>query len=241
MNKPIPIEIGERHGYLVVMREELNYRDKNGRKQRMYHVRCDCGKELMLTPIQIKKRNKCSKECLAQIGTSEPPSEIGEIWKPIAESNGLYLISNYGKVWSYRKRDYIAQHKHRNGYWFIQIRANGETLYFSIARLVAKYFVDNPHGHAEVNHINEDKDCNIYSNLEWCTRKYNCNYGERNTPISRRVVQLDANGAFVAEYKSAQEAMRQTNIQQSDITRCCQGTRKSAKGTYWKYKDNYNE
>ena len=56
----------------------------------------------------------------------------------------------------------------------------------------------------------------------------------------RPVVQYTADDTFVAEYKSAREAMRQTGVQQSDITRCCQGLKRSAKGTYWRYKDALN-
>ena len=50
---------------------------------------------------------------------------------------------------------------------------------YKVHRLVALAFVDNPNGYPEINHIDEDKRNNTYSNLEWCTTRYNLTYGHR--------------------------------------------------------------
>lgn len=237
MNKPIPVDVGQRHGSLVIVSEECGYRNEKGRKLRMFHVHCDCGADLLMAPSDFERRTRCSQDCAAQIGASMPDELPGEVWVSIPETKGLYLVSNKGRIWSFRKKSCMKPQQHPNGYWFVYLRINNKSIYFSVHRLVARFFVENPNNYAEVNHKDENKGNNCADNLEWCTRKYNCNYGERNTPISRRVVQCDAYGNDVIEYKSACEAMRQTGINQADITRCCQGKRKSAKGTYWRYKE----
>jgi len=52
-----------------------------------------------------------------------------------------------------------------------------------VHRLIGKAFIDNK-GLPEINHKDEDKTNNHVSNLEWCTHKYNCNYGTRGKRIS---------------------------------------------------------
>ena len=71
---------------------------------------------------------------------------------------------------------------------------NGKSKYASIARTVAKAFCEPKEGCNEVNHINECKDSNYAINLEWCDRKYNCNYGNRNKNISRPILQYSLDG-----------------------------------------------
>ena len=46
-----------------------------------------------------------------------------------------------------------------------------------VHRLVAQAFIPNPNGYKEINHKDEDKTNNRVSNLEWCDRLYNMNYG----------------------------------------------------------------
>ena len=109
---------------------------------------------------------------------------ILEIWKPISNSNGKYEVSNTGKV---RALDYqgtgqtkeLKLTKDRlSGYMRVRIKkADGKTVYALVHRLVADAFIDNKGGLPCVNHMDEDKTNNNIANLEWCTYKYNSNYG----------------------------------------------------------------
>ena len=118
-----------------------------------------------------------------------------ESWKDIEGYEGLYQISNLGKVRSLNRivqgtNDYfqkgIELKPIDNGkYLFVTLRKNGNKKIFYIHRLVAEYFVDNPNNYNEVNHIDENKHNNSYNNLEWCTHKYNANYGTRNERIAK--------------------------------------------------------
>lgn len=234
--KAIPIEIGYRNGFLTVVKQVHNQYDSYGVKLRSFLVRCDCGNERILSTDQVLKRTKCSRTCQAQ-RNSTPPINDGEEWKHIEEYEGMYMVSNLGRIWSCKSGKIIRPRRFKNGYYGVNLGNNNKFYNVSIARMVAKYFVPNPNNYSEVNHIDEDKSNNKASNLEWCTRKYNCNYGKRNDAKARPVLQYSKDGFFISEYKSTREAMRQTGTQPSAITLCCQGKYKSAGGFIWKYKE----
>ncbi|RFZ78320.1 endonuclease [Lacrimispora amygdalina] len=113
-----------------------------------------------------------------------------EVWKPIFGYEDLYEISNYGRVKSIERlvksnnnnfrlqKESIRKPTVNNrGYFSIRLCKNGKYKAQFIHRLVAIAFIDNPNNLPEVNHKDEDKKNNRVENLEWCTRKYNMNYG----------------------------------------------------------------
>lgn len=130
-----------------------------------------------------------------------------EIWKPVVGYEGLYEVSNLGRVKSLdrivtvRRKDGTSfQRPHKgqmiriqkcsNGYRHVPLCKDGRSLIARVHRVVAEAFIDNPEGLPEVNHIDEDKTNNRADNLEWCTHQYNNSYGtkplfgERN-PMSK--------------------------------------------------------
>ena len=117
-----------------------------------------------------------------------------EEWKDIEGYEGLYQVSNKGRIKSlnYRrtgKEGMLKGKPDKNGYLIVFLYKKGEKPKpFLIHRLVAIMFLHNPNNYLEVNHIDEDKTNNNVENLEWCTRKYNMNYGTRNerASISRK-------------------------------------------------------
>ena len=105
-----------------------------------------------------------------------------EIWKDIEGYEGLYQVSNLGRVKSlgfdkWHKGRLIKAHfdglKH---YLFVQLYKNGVCKKINVHRLVATAFVPNPNNLPQVNHKDEGKTNNQADNLEWCTNKYNINY-----------------------------------------------------------------
>lgn len=115
-----------------------------------------------------------------------------EIWKDIEDYEGLYQVSNHGRVKSLghytlmkngRIRFHegkVIEHQHyTNGYCFVCLSKNGIHKQILLHRLVLITFNGNIQGY-EVNHIDEDKDNNRLDNLEWVTHRYNCQYGTRN-------------------------------------------------------------
>lgn len=134
--------------------------------------------------------------------------------------------------------------KNRNGYIYAVLSKNGVAKSTSIHRLVAKAFIPNPLNFREVNHKDENKSNNCVENLEWCTPKYNINYGtgkERalkgRLPTLKRckTVQKDKQGHIIAIYSSIKEASEKTGFYHQNIQACCAGKIKSCHGFVFEY------
>lgn len=173
-----------------------------------------------------------------------------EVWKDIKGYEGLYQISNQGRVKSVKKDLIMSPCIRQHGYLAVQLFGRGghpkrgfKT--FSIHRLVAEAFIPNPESKTEVNHINEDKTDNRVENLEWATRVENCNHGTlrgrksewmtNNPKRSRPVAQLTLDGERIATYPSIHEAYRVTGVYPDNIWRACNGVYSQAKGYMWRY------
>lgn len=102
-----------------------------------------------------------------------------EIWKDIEGYEGLYQVSNLGRVKSlnYNKtrKEKILSCGDKNGYLFVVLCKNGKHKQFQVHRLVAQEFVPNPENKPYVDHINTIKNDNRVENIRWCTHKENCN------------------------------------------------------------------
>lgn len=112
-------------------------------------------------------------------------------WKDIPGYEGLYRISTSGEIYSYpRKGNFGRNHflkfrVDKGGYLRVLLSKNSKSKEMLVHRLVAKAFLPNPHNLPEVNHKDENTKNNNVSNLEWCTSKYNSNYGTRNKRMAK--------------------------------------------------------
>lgn len=154
-----------------------------------------------------------------------------EIWIDIQKYEGLYQISNLGRVKSIprlvgegtrfkhiSKERIIKSHPNKSGYLQVRLCKNGVmSASISIHRLVAIAFVPNPDNLPEVNHKDEDKLNNSPDNLEWCTKAYNTRYGTRTARTSKPILQYTKDGVFVRRFNSVREASRTLNIGSSNI------------------------
>lgn len=103
-----------------------------------------------------------------------------EIWKDIKGFEGLYQISNYGRVWSCRRGNYKVPDANNFGYLRIQLSVKKKHYRFFIHRLVAETFLPNPENKTQVNHKDCDKTNNYVGNLEWTTPSENMNHAYIN-------------------------------------------------------------
>ena len=163
-----------------------------------------------------------------------------EIWKDVKGYEGLYQVSNLGRVKSlnYRrsgKERLLSLAHDKDGYLYVCFRKNGKQKLHKVHRLVAQAFIPNPDNLPQVNHKDENKTNNNVKNLEWCTNEYNHNYGTRNERVgkslSKKIICITTGEIF----NSMREACRKYNIHTGSMTECCQGKRKTAGGYKWEY------
>jgi len=105
---------------------------------------------------------------------------VDEIWKEVSGFNGMYRISNCGRLESiFTGSPIIREPSLNKGYPSICLRINKKTINKRIHRLVAEAFIPNPDNKKTINHIDGNKQNNHVSNLEWCTQKENVQHAYR--------------------------------------------------------------
>lgn len=137
-----------------------------------------------------------------------------EIWKDIKDYEGLYQVSNLGRVKSLgnkkRKEKILKPCKVKSGYLRVQL-SKRKMFYvrkmFFVHRLVAESFISNPYNLPQVNHLDLNKENNNISNLEWVSPKKNIEYSE-----ATKIKCLDLKTNKVTIYPSIREATRQLEI-----------------------------
>lgn len=167
-------------------------------------------------------------------------------YKDIEEFPG-YKIGNDGTIISNRKiKGIIKTFPNPEGYYFAYLYRNKIRHAVAVHRLVAKYFVNNPNEFDCVNHIDENKGNNIYTNLEWCSRSYNRKYGtcenRRAIALSSKfgITQYDLDGNFIRNWNNCREAARTLGFKSSAaIQQCVNGINNTSYGYIWR-KSNSN-
>ena len=110
------------------------------------------------------------------------------IWKDIPGYEGLYKVSNTGKIFSIATNRELSVIQKKDGYTCISLcDKDHNKKQYRIHQLVAKVFIPNPNNLPMINHKNEIKNDNRVENLEWCNNFYNSNYGNRNLIISQKM------------------------------------------------------
>lgn len=175
-----------------------------------------------------------------------------EIWKDIKNYEGLYQVSNLGRVKSINRvvkrgdnfkpvceRILKPGGKNRGSY-FVILSKNGKSSTKYIHRLVAQAFIPNPNNLPVVNHKDENPLNDNVDNLEWCTWSYNNSYNDlrKRAAKSKRkpVIQYSKSGEFIKEWSHAREAAETLGINKRAIYECCVGRSKTSGGFIWKRK-----
>ena len=188
-----------------------------------------------------------------------------EIWKDIfyvdiindeiVDFRGLYQVSNLGNIKSmsdnHRKhRNKILKTRIKTDYVVVNLSKNGKSKDYRVHRLVAYMFIpNNDKNKWQVNHKDENHKNNNVNNLEWCTPKYNSNYGTRNergannrkganNHRSKSVIGINKKNKTIIKYEYI-DLCKNDGFLSSKISECCRGKRKSHKGYKWYYLEDY--
>lgn len=105
---------------------------------------------------------------------------MNEIWKEIKGFEGLYEISNFGRVRNFKTKKLMKDTLKKSGYHEIRLSKNKKRYNCSIHRLVAENFIPNINNLRDVNHKDGNKSNNHVSNLEWLSHKDNIRHGFNN-------------------------------------------------------------
>lgn len=171
-----------------------------------------------------------------------------EKWKDIKGYEGLYKVSNLGRVKSLERFDRIGRKIEGKilkaikdkGYLFVHLYKDKTKKKCRIHRLVAETFIPNPLNKETVNHKDENKENNNVENLEWMTVSENLNYGthyERMAKTkSKPIYGINMETGGILEYSSAMDAEK-SGFNNSHIISCCKGKRRYHKGFKWFYKN----
>lgn len=172
--------------------------------------------------------------------------KMEEIWKDIHEYEGLYQVSNTGKVKSvshYTRNNrngglrmtvgkILSQYKMPNGYRQVQLSKNERREKKYVHRLVAENFIQNVNNLSDVNHIDGNKDNNSISNLEWCSHKDNQKHMIENH-MTKKATPVICNETGKM-YHSMSEAEKDTGICRRTIKKLC-ASGETFKGLSWRF------
>lgn len=162
-----------------------------------------------------------------------------EVWKDIEGYEGLYQVSNLGRIKRVETDRILKACKDKGGYLRVNLSKNSVTSTNTLHRLVAEAFIPNTDNKPEVNHIDEDKTNNSINNLEWSTRKYNLNHGTRNKRISKTqsipIIATNIKTGESTEFYGTNDCARHLGLYSSNITRVLKGVSKQTGGYTFKY------
>lgn len=179
-----------------------------------------------------------------------------EIWKDVAGYEGLYQVSNHGRVRSldryvphktfgqkFCKGHIMATHVTNSGYLCVNLCKDNKYTSYDVHRLVAIAFlnVDDVNG-LEVNHIDENKKNNRADNLEWVTKSQNNRHGTKRErqaqKVSAAILQYDTEGNLLREWPSVTEAEKAISGKFTGaVSHCLHGKTKTAFGFVWRFKE----
>lgn len=186
-----------------------------------------------------------------------------ETWKDIKGYEGLYEVSNLGRI---RSLDRYKNTKGRygiikakikgrllkpclnhDGYEEIVLSKDGKSKMYRLHRIVAETFINNFDNKNQVNHKNGNKLDNKVKNLEWCNCKDNIHHALKNNLMkpakgkehymAKEVGKYNENNQLIEKYDTIVQAGKLNKISDTNIIHCLKGRTKKAGGYKWKYMD----
>ena len=162
----------------------------------------------------------------------------GEEWRDIKGYEGLYQVSNFGRVKSLERVTHfrgksrveperIMKVTHRSGYEVLILRKCNARVSKQVHRLVAEAFIPNPHNYPIVNHKDFIRTNNRVDNLEWCTQKHNVQWSSdrmchpfntsKKSNTGEKYISIEKNGRYkiCIYYKRKSYATEKSTLEQA--------------------------
>jgi len=164
-----------------------------------------------------------------------------EQWRDIEEFSGLYEVSDLGRVRNSKTKRILRSSLNRKGYPCLILYKSPDKWNRLVHRLVAKAFIPNPECLPEINHKDEIRTNNVWTNLEWCGSSYNNNFGTRNEKVSKKLsfpvrgTNLKTGETITFE---STHSVKQAGFHQGHVCDCCNGIKTAHKGYSWQYINN---
>lgn len=168
-----------------------------------------------------------------------------EKWKLIQGINVRYLVSNYGKILSQKKKKWnlLSQHIDKKGYYKVKLSLKNGTKNFLVHRLVAELFIPNPNHLPQVNHIDGNKINNCKNNLEWCTNQDNQIHAIKNglkasgkkLPSSISLNQYSLEMELIKQWESINQCSKELGLNYGRLRKCLE-THSPYANYFWEIK-----
>lgn len=179
---------------------------------------------------------------------------LNEEFRDIEGYEGLYQVSNYGRVKTLKYNDGIKKHEvtkilkqcvNISGYFILNLSNKSVRVH----RIVASTFLPNDNNYRCVNHIDGNKLNNKAENLEWCTSSHN-NYEAyrlglkkgalkgklgKDYPKKIYIIGMYKNNVLIEKFYGSGEVKRKYNYHPIAIINCCKGKYKKMYGYEWKF------
>ncbi len=179
---------------------------------------------------------------------------LNEEFRDIKDYEGLYQVSNYGRVVTLKYNNGINKHNETkilkqclniNGYYVLNLTNKSKRVH----RLVAENFLDNYNNYKCVNHIDGNKKNNQINNLEWCTSSHN-NYEAyrlglkqgamknkrgKDYPMKVNLIGMYKDDILLETFYGTGEIKRKYNYYPIAILNCCKGKYKKMYGYEWRF------